>query len=97
MYHQYLATPDKFPKPWIHITADDDGITSLYFVDEKTEKETKNEHSKLCVKELKEYFNHKRTVFTVALNPQGTEFQKKCGNIFVGSLTGSDGAIKIWR
>ncbi|MGJ3353642.1 methylated-DNA--[protein]-cysteine S-methyltransferase [Providencia sp. Je.9.19] len=77
MFHQYLASPEKFPKPWIHIAADDVGITSLYFVDEKTEKEQKNVHSKLCAKELKEYFSHKRKFFTVTLNPQGTEFQKK--------------------
>ncbi|MGG4607690.1 methylated-DNA--[protein]-cysteine S-methyltransferase [Providencia sp. Me31A] len=77
MYHQYLAAPENFPKPWVHITADDEGISSIYFVEEKVEKEIKNEYTKLCVKELKEYFNHKRKIFTVPLNPQGTEFQKK--------------------
>ncbi len=48
MYHQYLATPDKFPKPWIHITADDDGITSLYFVDEKQKKKRRMSTQALC-------------------------------------------------
>lgn len=80
MYCQYLAAPEKFPKPWIKITADDDGVTSIYFVDlidEDAEPENKNNHTKQCVKELQEYFNHKRKAFTVALNPTGTDFQKR--------------------
>lgn len=95
MYHQYLVAPENFPKPWIHITADDEGVTSIYFVDEKMEKESKNEFSKQCAKELKEYFNHKRKVFSVALNPQGTEFQKKSGSICAKFLMVSAGVIKI--
>ncbi len=77
MYHHYIAAPALFPKPWVHITADDNGITSLYFVEDKTEKELKNEHTRLCAKELKEYFNNKRKKFSVTLNPQGTEFQRR--------------------
>ncbi|MEX9611920.1 methylated-DNA--[protein]-cysteine S-methyltransferase [Providencia manganoxydans] len=77
MYHQYLASPEKFPKPWVEITADDEGVTSIYFVEQKSHPEHKNEHSELCAKELEEYFNHKREEFTVPLNPHGTEFQKK--------------------
>ncbi len=77
MYHQYLAAPKKFPKPWVHITADDDGVTSIYFVEEKTESENTNIFSEQCAKELQEYFDKKRTTFSVTLNPQGTEFQKK--------------------
>lgn len=29
MYQDYLNTPKGFPKPYISITADDDGITAL--------------------------------------------------------------------
>ncbi|EPL3989484.1 methylated-DNA--[protein]-cysteine S-methyltransferase [Providencia stuartii] len=77
MYCQYLAAPEKFPKPWVQITADDEGVTSIYFVEQKSYPEQKNTHSELCVKQLTEYFNYQRKEFTVKLNPQGTEFQKK--------------------
>lgn len=77
MYHQYLAAPEKFPKPWVQISADDDGVTSIYFVEQRSQPEYKNEYSEQCAKELEEYFNLKRKTFTVKLNPQGTEFQKK--------------------
>ncbi|MBS9437926.1 methylated-DNA--[protein]-cysteine S-methyltransferase [Photorhabdus noenieputensis] len=77
MYHHYFDTPKGFPKPYIHITADDKGVTSLYFVDEKTAPEVKNDITKQCVKELRGYFAGKRTEFSVPLNPTGTEFQQR--------------------
>lgn len=41
MYCQYLAAPEKFPKPWVQITADDEGVTSIYFVEQKSYPEQK--------------------------------------------------------
>lgn len=77
MYYHYVATPELFPRSWVQITADELGITTIYFVDEQTYQEKKNIHTKQCAKELKEYFSYKRKSFSVALNPQGTEFQQK--------------------
>lgn len=100
MYHQYLAAPEKFPKPWVQISADDDGVTSIYFVEQRSQPEHKNEHSEQCAKELEEYFNFKRKTFTVKLNPQGTEFQKKvwshlCSIPFGGRWSYKDLALKL--
>jgi len=69
-----IATPIGIAK----INGDADGIRSLVFTDKKTPP-TKNIPIVLqeCVTQLQEYFNGTRTEFTVQLNPQGTEFQKK--------------------
>ncbi|SFN50568.1 methylated-DNA--[protein]-cysteine S-methyltransferase [Xenorhabdus japonica] len=77
MYHHYLNTPEGFPKPYVHISADDEGVTSIYFVNEKEKLESKSVITKQCVKELQEYFKGKRLTFTVPLSMQGTEFQKR--------------------
>ncbi|EOG9298777.1 TPA: methylated-DNA--[protein]-cysteine S-methyltransferase [Proteus mirabilis] len=75
MYQDYLNTPKGFPKPYISITADDDGITSLNFVSEKEALVNSNAIIDLCIKQLKEYFSGKRILFSVPLAPKGTEFQ----------------------
>ncbi|PHM63456.1 methylated-DNA--[protein]-cysteine S-methyltransferase [Xenorhabdus ishibashii] len=77
MYHHYQNTPEGFPKPYVHITADDEGVTSIYFVNEKKELESKSVITKQCAKELQEYFKGKRLTFTVPLSMQGTEFQQR--------------------
>lgn len=62
----------------IEITADEDGITSLYFVDEKTKPNNKtNSLLKESVTQLEEYFNGIRKDFGLKLSPQGTDFQKR--------------------
>ncbi len=59
----------------LEITANQEGITSVIFVDERQE-ENKNEMIEQCINELDEYFKGKRKEFTVPLSAKGTAFQK---------------------
>lgn len=77
MYHHYFSTPKGFPRPFIHITADHNGIIGVDFVNQINEKERKNVHTEQCIKELEQYFNAERDNFSVILNPSGTHFQKR--------------------
>ncbi|MBL7884214.1 MAG: methylated-DNA--[protein]-cysteine S-methyltransferase [Bacteroidia bacterium] len=71
----------KSPIGLLEISADKDSITSLYFVDEKTQPISKsNELLKESVIQLEEYFNGIRKEFGLKLNPHGTDFQKKVWN-----------------
>lgn len=60
----------------LEMTANDEGITSLIFVEERKE-EHKNQIIQQCLTELDEYFKQKRTEFTVPLSAVGTPFQKR--------------------
>lgn len=69
-----LETPIGIAK----ISGNQEGIHSVTFTDKKTPPtkiipETLQE----CVTQLKEYFEGTRTDFSVKINPQGTDFQKK--------------------
>ncbi|OAT24320.1 methylated-DNA--[protein]-cysteine S-methyltransferase [Proteus myxofaciens] len=77
MYQDYLDTPKGFPKPYISVTANEEGITSLYFVNEKENAINSSTIINQCIKQLKEYFAGKRVTFSVPLVPEGTEFQKR--------------------
>ncbi|SPP30911.1 Methylated-DNA--protein-cysteine methyltransferase, constitutive [Arsenophonus endosymbiont of Aleurodicus floccissimus] len=77
MYHHYFSTPKGFPRPFIHITADHNGIIGVDFVNQINEKERKNAHTEQCIKELQQYFNGERDNFSVILNPSGTHFHKR--------------------
>lgn len=59
----------------LEIKANQEGITSVIFVDERQE-ENKNEMIEQCINELDEYFKGKRKEFTVPLSAEGTSFQK---------------------
>lgn len=59
----------------LEITANEEGITSVIFVEERKE-EHKNEFVEQCINELDEYFEGKRKEFTVPLSAEGTPFQK---------------------
>lgn len=50
MYHHYFSTPSDFPRPFIHISADNHGVTSVNFVKNIIEKEGKNAHIEQCIK-----------------------------------------------
>lgn len=63
MYHHYFSTPKGFPRPFIHITADHNGIIGVDFVNQINEKERKNVHTEQCIKELEQYFNGERDNF----------------------------------
>ncbi len=70
----YLKTPIGTAE----IIGNDDGIISISVIEDKIEssKEIPKNLEK-CVKQLEEYFQKKRKVFSLKLNPQGTYFQKK--------------------
>ena len=73
-YTTYFSSPIGL----IEITGNEDGIASLYFVEEKKIATAKvHESLKECVYQLEEYFNGIRKDFGLKLNPEGTEFQKR--------------------
>jgi len=62
----------------IEITGNDDGIATVYFVDERKNNSTKIHPSlKECVYQLEEYFKGIRKEFGIKLNASGTDFQKR--------------------
>jgi methylated-DNA-[protein]-cysteine S-methyltransferase len=62
----------------IEITGDEQGIATVYFVEEQ-KKLNGPVHASLkeCIYQLEEYFKGIRKDFGVKLNPQGSEFQLK--------------------
>lgn len=60
----------------IQISADDQAITSLIFVDEQKGEIQKNQLLIDCVQQLDEYFSGKRKVFDLPLKQKGTPFQQ---------------------
>ena len=69
------------PLGFTKITGDDDGIVSVTVLNSE-EKITDIIPLELedCVFQLQEYFDGKREVFDLKLNPEGTDFQKKVWN-----------------
>lgn len=61
----------------IEVCQNEDGISSVEFVEEKKE-ELETPLVLRCRKELEEYFQGKRMEFSVKLDIQGSDFQKKC-------------------
>lgn len=41
MYHHYFSTPKGFPRPFIHVAADNHGIIGVNFVKQVIERESK--------------------------------------------------------
>lgn len=63
------------------IIGNEDGIQSISMLNEEIETTTNIPSSLLdCVTQLDEYFAGKRSEFSLKLNPQGTDFQKKVWN-----------------
>lgn len=65
----------------VELISNDNAILSVDFVEK--EEGTSEKHPEVlvqCIKELDEYFKGKRKNFTVKLEIQGTEFQKKVWN-----------------
>ncbi|MDX2285910.1 MAG: methylated-DNA--[protein]-cysteine S-methyltransferase [Bacteroidia bacterium] len=62
----------------VELTASDAGIRSLCFVEYPTY-EIHPTHDRLleCIEQIEEYFAGKRTLFTVFLDLQGTDFQRR--------------------
>lgn len=65
------------PAGILEITGSEQGITSIYFVDEKKENSPDTFCLSKCISELDEYFEGSRTMFSVNLLPKGTEFQRR--------------------
>ncbi|CAM4175500.1 cysteine methyltransferase [Bacillus manliponensis] len=59
---------------WIEVTANEEAVTSVFFVEERKE-ENVNEIVQQCLLQLDEYFNKKRTTFSLPLQALGTQFQ----------------------
>ena len=69
--HDYLGL--------IEITEETDGISGIYFLDERRGEEIYSPEVMKCKKELQEYFEKKRTKFTLNIDFKGgTEFQRAC-------------------
>jgi len=65
----------------IEIIEEKDGISSIYFLNEEEKKQLEIYSSEVikCKKELEEYFDKKRTKFTVKIDfKEGTKFQRAC-------------------
>jgi len=66
------------------LVADDQTLTGVYFtgqkyhprIDEKWKQDDRHEALRRAKRELSEYFDGKRTRFTVKIAPQGTQFQR---------------------
>lgn len=60
------------------IVGDSSGISSITVIDGEEKSSTEIPAPlRDCVHQLDEYFQKKRTIFNLKLNPQGTEFQKQ--------------------
>ncbi len=81
MSENHLAfTYFKSPPGLIELSATGNGISSLYFVSEAKQKNSPNKILSDCAKQLGEYFQNKRKEFSITLDMQGTDFQKKVWN-----------------
>lgn len=71
----------KTPIGIAEIIGDELGICEITILDEEVKIPKKiPKVLQDCIQQLDEYFEGKRTQFTVKLNPEGTEFQKKVWN-----------------
>ncbi|WP_372746689.1 methylated-DNA--[protein]-cysteine S-methyltransferase [Lutibacter sp.] len=71
----------KTPIGIAEIIGDEHGICEITILDEEVKIPKKiPKVLQDCIQQLDEYFEGKRTQFTVKLNPEGTEFQKKVWN-----------------
>ncbi len=62
----------------IEITGNEEGISTIYFIEEqKKPSEKVHESLRECTYQLEEYFTGIRKEFGLKLNPQGSEFQQK--------------------
>ncbi len=93
----YFKTPIGIAK----IIGSDEGLKSVSILDEKVEPSKKIPKSlKNCVDQLDEYFQKKRTIFDLKLNPKGTQFQNEvwnelCEIPFASTITYKEQSIKM--
>ncbi len=80
LYYEYYQSP----RGRLLLVADDQALTGVYFagqkyhprVDKKWKRAGTHTPIRLAKRELSEYFDGKRTRFTVKVAPQGTPFQR---------------------
>lgn len=80
MEGSFYKTYYESPSGLIEILASEQGVTSVLFVKKRTGRSRNNEHTTACFNQLNEYFNKDRKVFSVKLDLQGTDFQKRVWN-----------------
>lgn len=70
------------PLGTLEINGDENGLASVLFVDKDHQEVSKIIPVELqkTVRQIREYFEGKRTEFTLKLAPQGTDFQKRVWN-----------------
>ncbi len=80
LYYDYYQSP----RGRILLVADDRALTGVYFagqkyhprIDEQWKRADRHEPLRQAKRELSEYFDGKRTRFTVEVSPHGTPFQR---------------------
>lgn len=72
LYKDHIETPLGI----LEISANEDAVTSIYFVDQAAELK-RNAVTELAKLQLKEYFAKTRTEFDIPLRAKGTEFQQQ--------------------
>jgi methylated-DNA-[protein]-cysteine S-methyltransferase len=72
----YLQTPIGY----VEIKGDENGLTSITVFDEEKPMDIIPEALEDAVHQFSEYFEGKRTMFDLKLNPKGTDFQKNVWN-----------------
>lgn len=65
------------PAGLIEITGGEKGIQTLYFRDDGMPGQTNHTILKECMLQVDQYFSGSRQVFELALDPRGTDFQKR--------------------
>lgn len=76
MFEAYIKTPIGH----LRIIANEAYITQIQFSKEYFKVDLMPDHLKTCVLQLDEYFKGERKIFTVPVNPDGTEFQGRVWN-----------------
>jgi len=76
VYKTYYESPCGL----MEIIANDKGVIAVPFVKKRSDRAKNNEHTSVCVRQLHEYFNKERKIFSVPLDMRGTDFQKRVWN-----------------
>ncbi len=75
MYRAYYKSPIGL----IEVTANSEGVTSIYFVNEANDSAS-NEFADEAIVQLDQYFTHRRKQFDLPLSVVGTSFQESVWN-----------------
>lgn len=94
MFNCIYTPPAHIGLGYIHIRADDIGVTGVDFCDSDDLPEHLNDTVEQCRRELDEYFNLQRTTFTVPLHLIGSPFQLKVWQILTQIPYGASWSYK---